>query len=181
LKFVPIFAHPEGRLFSVWYDDAFDDIFSTLFQQWQDPEYLFSFFMEHHADLQGSFYKWSVQEAVIATRNEAVIFRDQIISTVDTESMINANVIDSLFKELSPSEFILRNHRKQKAYGPVHSSWLRIYAIKVQDCFLITGGAIKLTGAMKDRRHTRLELNKLEQVKNKLIDLGIYDRDGLKE
>ena len=39
--------------------------------------------------------------------------------------------------------------------------------------------AIKLTATMAERSHTLAELAKLEQVRNYLIDNGVYDLDGL--
>ncbi len=42
-----------------------------------------------------------------------------------------------------------------------HASWLRLYAIKLEPgCYVITGGAIKLTRTMEEREHTLKELSK---------------------
>lgn len=63
-----------------------------------------------------------------------------------------------------------------------HSSWLRLYAIKLEKgIYLITGGAIKLTQLMSEREHTINELKKMEMVRNYLLDNGIIDADGIKE
>ena len=62
---------------------------------------------------------------------------------------------------------------------PRHVSWLRIYAIKLEPgCYIITGGAIKLTHKMGDREHTLNELSKMEQVRNFLISNQAIDADG---
>lgn len=45
----------------------------------------------------------------------------------------------------------------------------------------VTGGAIKLTHTMAERQHTLEELNKMEQVRNYLIDNGVFDSSGFKE
>jgi hypothetical protein len=58
-----------------------------------------------------------------------------------------------------------------KAKGGEYKSWLRIYAIKYGDAFVITGGAIKLTNRMEDRPHTKHELYKLQLVKE-YLNLG---------
>ena len=55
-----------------------------------------------------------------------------------------------------------------KSYGSHKKSWLRIYAIQIQDVFIITGGAIKLTQTMQEREHTQQELNNLIKVANEL-------------
>lgn len=74
---------------------------------------------------------------------------------------------------------------KEKAKGKRvsgHASWLRIYAIKLGDgVYLVTGGAIKLTHLMQERRHTIIELERMEMVRNYLLDNGIIDSEGLKD
>lgn len=63
-----------------------------------------------------------------------------------------------------------------------HASWLRIYAIKLEPgCYIITGGAIKLTRTMEEREHTLAELKKMEAVRNFLLNGGVIDADGLIE
>jgi len=42
-------------------------------------------------------------------------------------------------------------------------------------------GAIKLTATMSERSHTLAELAKLEQVRNNLIDNGVFDIDSLND
>ena len=120
-------------------------------------------------------------EAVRITKVEATEFRDLIIETKDNGQIEDTGKIYEFFKLLTNSEYRLHNLRKHKAYGPEAYSWLRIYAIRVQDCFLITGGAIKLTKRMEERQHTQIELEKLERVKNELKSQGIFDQEGLAE
>lgn len=58
---------------------------------------------------------------------------------------------------------------REKAKGkPLsnHSSWLRLYAIRVEE---------------NEREHTLKELNRMEQVRNYLINEGVVDLEGLKE
>lgn len=60
-----------------------------------------------------------------------------------------------------------------------HSSWLRIYAIRLSEgVYVITGGAIKLTFTMEERTHTKLELHKLERVRRFLLEEKIIDNDS---
>lgn len=41
-----------------------------------------------------------------------------------------------------------------------------------------TGGAIKLTRTMQEREHTLAELNKMEKVRNFLLNSGAIDAEG---
>lgn len=60
-----------------------------------------------------------------------------------------------------------------------NASWLRIYAIKLEPgCYIITGGAIKLTRTMQEREHTLAELTKMEKVRSYLLNGGAIDADG---
>ena len=70
--------------------------------------------------------------------------------------------------------------RLKRKYG--HSSWLRLYAIKlIQGNYIITGGAIKLTATMQEREHTRQELVKIDKVRRYLLEEGIIDDEGFIE
>jgi hypothetical protein len=52
--------------------------------------------------------------------------------------------------------------------------WLRNF-------FIITGGAIKLTATMQERKHTAEELVKIERTRRFLIDNGIVDENGFED
>lgn len=63
-----------------------------------------------------------------------------------------------------------------------HTSWLRIYAIKLSEgIYVITGGAIKLTLKMEEREHTKQELVKMEKVRSFLLNENIIDNDSFVE
>jgi hypothetical protein len=79
--------------------------------------------------------------------------------------------LQHLFKPLNNFEYAISRHQKSKAR--VKKGWLRLYAIRLaENCFLVTGGAIKLTPDMK-RGHLEYELKKLEQAKQFLRTNGI--------
>ena len=68
---------------------------------------------------------------------------------------------------------------KAKGRRETHPSWLRLYALRLEKgVYLITGGAIKLTYTMQERSHTLKELERMEEVRNHLIDNGVTDLDG---
>ena len=62
---------------------------------------------------------------------------------------------------------------------PSRGSWLRLYAIKLSmGIYIITGGTIKLTRTMQEREHTLQELEKMEKVRNFLIQERVFDEDS---
>lgn len=56
----------------------------------------------------------------------------------------------------------------------------RLYAIEIDfDCFIITGGAIKIVEKMKQAPNTKLELLKLNTVLLELEKAGITNKKSL--
>ena len=98
------------------------------------------------------------------------------------------NALQTLFEQWSDPEWLVNCRISEMLLGkekarlkdrPRHVSWLRIYAIKLEPgCYIITGGAIKLTRTMQEREHTLAELGKMEQVRNFLISNQAIDADG---
>lgn len=90
--------------------------------------------------------------------------------------------LDNFFRPLDNSrthEMLLGKEKAKIKERPQHASWLRIYAIKLEPgCYIITGGAIKLTRTMQERNHTLKELHKMEEVRNYLISNQAIDTDG---
>ena len=86
--------------------------------------------------------------------------------------------IDNFFRPLEnerTSEMMLGKEK-----GRLHRrSWLRLYAIKISvGIYIVTGGAIKLTHTMQERKHTLHELEKMEKVRNFLIREHVFDEDS---
>ena len=113
-----------------------------------------------------------------------------IYDTIDDNQRIQCLILDlspeadldKIFRPLEnsrTSEMLLGKEKAKIKDRPQHASWLRIYAIKLEPgCYIITGGAIKLTRTMQEREHTLKELNKMEQVRNYLISNQAIDADG---
>ena len=168
-----------GRLWAVRYDGKEDNCFEELFGQWFDMQWLASFFKDNLDDLKSYFHITDVYEAVLETVDEAARLECLMLDISP-----DAN-LDMLFRHLENSRFseMLLGMEKAKGDGSYRrSSWLRIYAIKIEPgVYLVTGGAIKLAATMAERSHTLLELAKLERVRNYLMDNGVFDKDGLTE
>lgn len=166
-----------GKLWSVVYEESTVDILTQTLSNWINIDYLSAFFTDNLPDLETYFKITNLDDALYDTVADAVE-----LSCLILDINPNAN-LNELFRPLEPSRMTEMMLSKEKAKGKRisgHASWLRIYAIKLDDkVFLITGGAIKLTPSMQDREHTLYELKRMETVRNYLIDNGIIDRDGL--
>jgi len=169
----------DNRLWAVKYEGETENCFDLLFSGWYDVNWLRSFFQENIEDLSSFFHITDVYEAVMETIDEA-----RRLECLMLDISPDAN-LDELFKHLENNRFSEMSLGREKAYGVGgyrHPSWLRIYAIKIEPgVYLITGGAIKLTATMGERKHTLAELAKMERVRNYLLDNGVYDLDGFND
>jgi hypothetical protein len=145
--------------------------FDKAFDRWQDVEYLKVFFNKYRSDLTSFDSAISVSNAIKYTTEDAA----ELISKLD-EIEINSAVqqFEQLFKPLVNDEQSDPPYELQrlKGKGSRHKSWLRLYALRYGDSFVVTGGAIKLTRIMNGRPHLKFELYKLDLVRKFLEDNG---------
>lgn len=165
-----------NSLWAVRYDGAADNALQMLFEQWSNPEWLVDFFLANMADLKSYFKITDINQAIYDTIDDS-----QRIQCLILDISPDAD-LDRLFRPLEnsrTSEMLLGKEKARIKDRPRHVSWLRLYAIKLEPgCYIITGGAIKLTHTMQEREHTLAELVKMEQVRNYLIANKAIDTDG---
>ncbi|MGL5937667.1 MAG: hypothetical protein ACRCY5_02955 [Phocaeicola sp.] len=169
----------DGRLWAVRYDGDTDNALGIILDQWNDVSWLRSFFKNNVEDLSSYFRITDVNEAIYDTIEDA----DRLQCLIMDLSP-DAN-LDEIFRHLEPSrmnESLLGKEKAKVENRPSHTSWLRIYAIKLsKGIYIITGGAIKLTATMQERLHTVEELRKMELVRNFLLEENIIDNDGFED
>ena len=165
-----------NTLWAVRYDGADDNALQQLFSQWNNPEWLVDFFLENMFDLESYFKITDINQAIYDTIDDSLRMQCLILDISPDADL------DRIFRPLNnsrTSEMLLGKEKARIKERPEHVSWLRIYAIKLEPgCYIITGGAIKLTRTMQEREHTLTELNKMEQVRNFLLNSGAIDADG---
>ncbi len=179
MKLVRIFERKKNVLLSIQFDNNDVNEFRKAFDQWQDVEYLEQFFEDYKADLQSGFYgNISIEDAVFETIEESRAFEEKIRNEAKRGERDNEpNLNNIVFKPLNKYETTVK-HQKNKAYGFVKNSWLRIYAIRISaDIFVVSGSAIKLTEKMEGRKHTEEELKKLKKTAQYLKEEGFMDAD----
>ncbi|EIJ38124.1 MULTISPECIES: calponin homology domain-containing protein [Galbibacter] len=170
MKIVNIFVE---KLFAVVYNDEVgngyqDNEYDRLLDLWTDVNYLREFAKENKVKNVNQFVEDRLRDA------ENI---DDLLHDLTEENL----PLDNYFHQLDNNEtgFKLLSLRKGKASS---SDGLRLYAIKIDtNCFLITGGAIKMSLKMKDHPNTREELNKIERVKEMLKENDVIDRESFYE
>jgi hypothetical protein len=162
-----IFEKVTDKLFAVVFDENVNqesgvatDELERVFSLWADISWLWTFFMGYRADLTEREPHMSVKNAVRHTVVEAREFYDELlrlaVSGTEDELM-------SLFKPLDNREDDAIPYELQMMKAKRPRSWLRLYALRYGDSYIITGGAIKLTNQM-NRPHLQDELYKLRMV-----------------
>lgn len=167
------------KLWAVRYDGDDDNILQKIFEQWSNPIWLVDFFTENISDLESYFKITDLNRAIFDTIDDNNELQCLILDiTPDAD-------LDKIFRPLEnnrTNEIVLGKEKAKLRKHPRHASWLRLYAIKLEPgCYIITGGAIKLTQKMEERSHTLQELRKMEQVRNLLVEVGVVDNVGFSE
>ena len=165
-----------NHLWAVKNPDKELDELTSLFEQWNDANYLFKFFRDNIDDLKSYFKVERVSQAIQDTFEDSDALEELILTFPYTEEL------DTLFKPLDVTDTKSMELTRQKARNwerERHDSWLRIYAIRLEpNVYVVTEGAIKLTRAMQDKEHTMIELNKLNKCKEFLKRNGVFDKDS---
>jgi hypothetical protein len=144
------------------------DIFSKLFDQWNDPSYLWSFFKENIEDLNRPFWRGiSVDQAIKKVYNEAGNFEEILEGVIFQTPEFRGLNISDLFEPYHESEFYFKFPKEQifkKGRTEHKAPMLRLYGIQMpENVLLITGGAIKLT-ARNTSPHLQREQDQLRRV-----------------
>ena len=162
----------DGRLWAVRFDKDNQNALQKVLSQWSDAGWLADFFTQNIDDLISYFKITSVEDAIYQTMEE----RDELACII-LDISPEAN-LDHFFRPLDNSRISDMLLGKEK--GRLNRrSWLRLYAIKLSvGIYIITGGAIKLTRTMQEREHTLQELEKMEKVRNFLIQEHVFDEDS---
>ncbi len=168
-----------GNLWVVRYDNCLDNVLDTILDQWNNVEWLRTFFKQNIGDLASYFKITDVNRVIYDTIEDS-----ERLQCLIMDISPDAN-LDEIFRPLEngrTSEMLLGKEKARLRDAPRHVSWLRIYAIKLQPgIYIITGGAIKLTRTMQEREHTLVELARMEKVRRFLLDNNIADLDSFND
>ncbi len=164
MKIVSIFAE---KLFSFHYPDEGDNELDRLMELWNDVQYLKKFAEDNGI-------------AEVETFVNKIIDNAFEIQDVLEEIANNKRQLGHYFKPLTDTETGFKILSLQK--GRLINNQLRIYAIKIdEECFVITGGAIKMSQTMQEFPDTQIELDKLKVAQRYLNDNGVFDIDSFFE
>lgn len=164
MEIVRTFDLPNTKLLAVKFDGEELDALEMLQQQWASIEFLWEFFTKFQKDYYEKYGKSNRSKLV---RQAQDLADDLFERLYELAQDVESDALAKFFKPLDNREPISDPYelQKLKAKGEERKSFLRIYAIRYKGTIIVTGGAIKLTDKMEERKHTIDELKKLELVK----------------
>jgi len=148
------------------------DAFINLKDQWTDVKFLREFFLTHQKDYYNFYGSSTLLKKINETRRLAIQLLLDVGKSCEDPS---GKSLNDLFKPLDDREIEENQYHLQalKAKGEERKSYLRIYAIRFNHEFVITGGAIKLIDKMEKRPYLQKELDKMYVVQEYLKKEGI--------
>lgn len=163
MKIVRIFA---DQLFAFHYESEADNEYERMMDLWTNVAYLREFARKNKVQ--------NVYEFIDDILHDA----EQIQDFLDNLNQ-NNRPYGFYFEPLQDSE---RSRSLALQKGKIRRNRLRFYAIKLDDnCFVITGGAIKMSQKMQDHADTNNELEKLKVARAFLHENGVFDEDSFFE
>lgn len=164
MKIVPIF---EDKLFAFHYKNEADDEYNRLMDLWTNVDYLYAYAKENLIYDASAFV-------------ETILRNAEDLQDWIAEIHYSGHLYGLYFKPLQISESTIKQLSFQK--GKIFKNQLRLYALKIEeDCFVITGGAIKMTQTMQEHPDTVKELDKLLVARVWLKEQGVFDKDSFFE
>lgn len=166
MKIVSIF---DDRLFSFHYAGEEYNEYERLLANWGDIRFLRHFVKEHLPTIDHNAY-------IISLINELEELEDFIIDIAENQQADFNQFFAPLYNaEYREVELSLRKGKLARIFPRAE---FRIYGIKIDDnCYVITGGAIKLSQKMQEHELTQLELNKLNVCRRYLIEQDILNKE----
>jgi hypothetical protein len=164
MKIVDIFAY---TLFSFHYQGEVDNEYDRLMDNWTDVSFLRSYAKKNKVGNINQFVKDRLKDA------------EQIQDLLE-EITTNNEPLEYYFRTLFDNESGAKILSLQK--GKIEKNGIRLYAIKIdENCFVITGGAIKMSQTMQDHPDSNEELKKIHRAKSFLQENTIVDKDSFYE
>ena len=114
------------------------DELTRVFRNWSNFDFLLDFFLDNFKDLDHFFSIRSIRKAIQDTVEDADYLEKMILQFPGTEDL------DTLFHPLSLSDNRAAELTREKARNwdrERHASWLRIYAVRLEEGIYVVTGA----------------------------------------
>ncbi len=174
MRLITIFGKETNAVYAVQYADEIQDELYRLIFLWNDYEFVSTYLQERNDLLEDAFRAdIKIDEAVSEIIEEV---RQITIALVDH---YDNGTLQQLFMPLRNDDarlYVFQHSKMKHRSRKIRRPKIRIYAIRLDaNCYVITGGGIKLTKAMQDCSMLRAEITKLERCTHFLKNHEICD------
>lgn len=174
-------------IYSIRYDNATENEYDRLFEQWHNVEYVKSFVHDNANLLKDVFWHgYNENKVVQLILDEADEFENALYDLCENAKNGELPDFDAKFELIYPTKYYnVYGLKETEIHGsdrmfPPHKTVLRLYAIQIdKNYYVIGGGGIKLTKSFEDTPCLEDEVAKLEKLRNFLIAKGVVDKDDL--
>lgn len=170
MEIVDIFA---PSLYAFHFPGEVDNEYDRNIELWTDVSYLKKFAEKYIKDCNIKKY---IQDRLTDA--------EQIIDKIELAAQSTSDELTVCFQPLDEMEQkkLYLPFRKWKIGRKSRTNHLRFYAIKIDaDCYVITGGAIKVSQKMQENELTQIELEKLHKCRAFLNENNVFDNDSFQE
>lgn len=168
MEIVSIFAE---QLYAFHYENEENDAYRTLLESWDDIDELLDFFEQNKSDLRKNYGKYEFVDAIQDAAADINEILEEIVEDPNRS-------LDEVFKPFHNQEY----ETKVLSIRKNAREFLRVYAIRVEsNVYVITGGTIKLTRTVQERKHTNKAYEQLKAGQDYLKDQEIFDEDSFVE
>ncbi len=173
-----------GYLYSIKYEDESEDEYHRIFNEWNDKEYLLSFFKANVRYLDNEIWgslKNEPEASAASVIDDANVLEKYIKTICENSENSNKPDLDEYFHPLEGKYCYVWNMIPMKAYGRKRHTFIRIYAIKMAtNIYLIVYGGLKLGKSIQDSPCLKDSvIKKIDIVMRYLKEQGIVDGDDL--
>lgn len=163
MKIIRIF---EDDLFSFHYENELHNELERLMKRWTNAEYLFDYAINNNIPDNIGFVSALFNQVAEIENTLEMIFQGKY----------------PIGHFLMPLHFAEHGKMLSMQKGKISRNQLRLYALKIdENCFVITGGAIKMSQKMSEHEETSNELDKLIKARNHLNANGVFDTESFYE
>ncbi len=157
-----IFGEKANAVYAIRYPDQDRDELDRLFLLWREYEFVKAYLQERIDLLEDAFGEGiSLEEAVSEIIDEVMMLRFVLVKHFDE------GTLQQLFMPLRNDDvrlYIFQHSKAKYKSRNIRRPKIRIYAIRLDaNCYVITGGGIKLTKAMQECPALRAEITKLDR------------------
>lgn len=161
------------NIYAVNYDQYEEDELTRHLNLWNDITYLKEFYDKNERYILNNSYLAvnTIREFINAVNYNAEMLDDAICEYSENNSLFQ------LFIVLQEKEDLKEVLSLRKA----KQNFLRLYGVKLENIYIITGGAIKLTQKMQEHENTEKELIKLKAFKKYLQKQDVFNEETFYE